>query len=56
MVAARPSYALKHTLGEGAGRKARGVVGSECALKPGRCRGREKDGQSFWRCAMGNTT
>jgi hypothetical protein len=22
----------------------------------GRCRGQEKDGQSFWRCAMGNTT
>ena len=56
MVAARPLLRAQTHIGEGAGRKAREVVGSERALAPGRCRGQEKDGPWFWRLAMGNTT
>jgi hypothetical protein len=37
VVAARPLLCAQTHIGEGAGRKARGVVGSERALTPGRC-------------------
>jgi hypothetical protein len=32
------------------------VAGSERALTPVDDRGREKDGQSFWQCAIGDFT
>jgi hypothetical protein len=56
VVAARPLLCAQTHIGDGAGREARGVVGSERALPPGRCRGQEKDGRSFWRCAIGDST
>ena len=37
MVAARPLLCAQTHIGEGAGRRARGVVGSKRALTPGRC-------------------
>jgi hypothetical protein len=51
-----PPMRFKHTLGGGGAAKARGSGGFRARPHAGGCRGRETDGQSFWRCAMGNST
>ena len=56
VVAARPLLCAQiHTWG-GGGPEGAWNCGFRARLTSGRCRGQEKDGQSFWQCAMGNTT
>ena len=53
VVAARPLLCAQiHTWG-GGGPEGAWNCGFRARLTSGRCRGQEKDGQSFWRCAMG---
>ena len=56
VVAARPPMRFQTHIGGRGGEGALEVAGSERALTPADDRGREKDGQSFWQCAIGDFT
>jgi hypothetical protein len=51
-----PPMRFQTHIGGRGGEGALEVAGSERALTPVDDRGREKDGQSFWQCAIGDFT